>query len=274
MAGRLPPHLASLLKHRQSNAAETAPAADDALAAHASKRQRAREQRKVKAAASREEAKKAEAAELEALQQQIQEERASKKAAAAAAEKAKARAEKKAKAEEAEAEEAEAEEPVAKKKVVKKKKLKAKRVRPEPVLEESADAGQSKDVEDSGPVIDPDGAERDARLIRDLEAQLGIGHDPAQRRKAGRKIFDYLGFEEEDQTGIEELPSSDEEGMGEAGGKSLVDLLDNILGPSGVGGASAEDSDADAPSAPKKPRKKLVSSAAEGQKKKKKKTGP
>lgn len=86
----------------------------------------------------------------------------------------------------------------------------------------------------SASLFDPEGAARDASLLHDLEKKLGIAGNSKRRRKEEKQIFQDL-FEEED-LGIEELPSSDEnetaqpssvEGLKES---DIVGLLDTILG--------------------------------------------
>lgn len=86
----------------------------------------------------------------------------------------------------------------------------------------------------SASLFDPEGAARDASLLQDLEKKLGIAGNSKRRRKEEKHIFQDL-FEEED-LGIEELPSSDENETAQASSveglkeSDIVGLLDTILG--------------------------------------------
>mmetsp|Transcript_113933 Transcript_113933/g.317251 ORF Transcript_113933/g.317251 Transcript_113933/m.317251 type:complete len:248 (-) Transcript_113933:173-916(-) len=216
MVKKLPGHLASLLRHQPkeqeaANASNDAPIASQDTAGVTSRKARRR-------AVARQKQKDMRAKQRAQLEADCEAAKAKAKAAAASA------AEIEANAQEA-----------TEKSAVKRKVLKAKQ---KPKAARPSRAGSAASA--AWAIFDPEGAERDERLMRSLGPKLGISGGPEERQRAEQKIFAELGFDDDLLADLEP-PSSDEEFGGDetasgstrprvrTGNRHLSELLQGIL---------------------------------------------
>ncbi|CAK9034170.1 unnamed protein product [Durusdinium trenchii] len=208
MAGKLPSHLASFLRHQPVGSTSSQQSAADT--GKAARKKAARVKRRAKAKDDRA-ADRAEKAEQKKRQ-----------SAAAVTEKPSAEEFKH----------------VPRKKALKKKQQKRHGAKESKKSAKKAVTERTEtEVKRS---FDPEGAERDAALLSDLEKKLGLAGNDKRKRKEEKQMFEDLGFDAED-LGIEELPSSDNEDapsqtseLVELKDQDMMGLIDSILGQSGA----------------------------------------